>query len=476
MATPNLPDGFHTKPLNDGTVEFRIVGGGKEVAACRLTGEQLSVVVGNLLNAAHAAFHNADKQLRASPNIYQQEPTQVERWAIGGTNRPNQQVLIIEVGDATIAFAVPPDKVRELARYLIVASHHPQSAIPFRNLLRQTYLDLAAGIRGARTVTTARIKVFMRHRATALSSLVSGSSLRPFRTIRIAPGLVPPKYNPIEKCIYCGSKVYSTKPGIRSAPLGAEHIVPESIGGNLELPEASCQKCEDTTGRLVEGDALGRTLKVLRIHLKLKKAGSRPHPKTLPLTVSVDGRDTTIPDVPVEDHPIAFMLPIYQPPEFAANATGFGKAIRGAMFANIKLDLKALWKKYQVGSFAPPYWDNAMLCRMLAKIAHSFAVAELGETAFQPLLLRLICDGNSTGMSLIGCSPEWEKIPRSSALHTLELGYQRDHSKTYVVASVRLFASYDSPVYRVVVGESLEGPFARNIRVFSNKISRMMPR
>ena len=129
MAVQGLPDGFHTKPLNDGKVEFRIVGGGKEIAAALLTGEQLSVVVGNLLNAAHAAFHNADKQLSTSPNLYQREPTQVERWAIGGTNRQNQQVLIIEVGEATIAFAVPPDKVRELARYLIIASHHPQSLV-----------------------------------------------------------------------------------------------------------------------------------------------------------------------------------------------------------------------------------------------------------------------------------------------------------------------------------------------------------
>lgn len=471
MAVQGLPDGFHTKPLNDGKVEFRIVGGGKEIAAALLTGEQLSVVVGNLLNAAHAAFHNADKQLSTSPNLYQREPTQVERWAIGGTNRQNQQVLIIEVGEATIAFAVPPDKVRELARYLIIASHHPQSALPFGKLLNQTYLDLAAGLRGVSAVTVARIKVSLRRRATAFSFWISGRSLRPIRTIRIAPGVVSPKYNPIKKCVYCGSKVYSTKPGIRSSPLGAEHIIPESIGGNLELPEASCQKCEDTTGRLVEGDALGRTLKVLRVHLKLKKAGSGPHPKTLPLTVPVDGRDRTIPDVRIEDHPIAFMLPIYQAPEFAAIATDFGKAIRGALVANIKLDLKALWRKYQVSSFAPAYWDNAMLCRMLAKIAHSLAVAELGEAAFQPLLLKLICDGDPKAMSLIGCSPEWEKVPRSSALHTVSLGYQRHDDKTFVVASVRLFASYESPVYRIVVGELLESPIARAKRVLLNRIS-----
>jgi hypothetical protein len=254
--------------------------------------------------------------------------------------------------------------------------------------------------------------------------------------------------------------------------IGAEHIVPEGIGGNLELPEASCQKCEDTTGRLVEGDALGRTLKALRVHLKLKKPGSGPHPAVLPLTAQIDGRDITIPDVPVDDYPIAFMLPIYWPPEFSAVATNFGKAMRGALVANIKIDMKALWRKYQITGFGSAHWDNAMLCRMLAKIAHSLAVAELGEAAFQPLLLKLICDGDPRGMSLIGCSPEWEKVPHSSALHTVGLGYQRHEGKTFVVASVRLFASYESPVYRIVVGESLEGPVGRIKRVLFNKTLR----
>jgi hypothetical protein len=321
-----------------------------------------------------------------------------------------------------------------------------------------------------------RLRSSSRRRVTSFSHWITGRSLRSFRTVRIAPGIRPPDYKPVQKCIYCGTATYSTKPKARRIPLGAEHIVPEGIGGTLELPEASCQNCEDTTGRLVEGDALGRTLKLLRVHLKLKKPGSGQHPKTLPLTVPVQGHDTTIPDVPIEDHPIAFMLPIYQPPSFTAESKDFGKTIRGATIANIRIDMSALWKKYQISSFAPAYWDNAMLCRMLAKIAHSFAVAELGESAFSPLLPKLICDGVPSGMSLIGCSPEWEKISRSPDLHTIGLGYQRHMDKTFVVASVRLFASYDSPVYRVVVGESLETVMARTIRLCLANISKIFRR
>jgi hypothetical protein len=476
MSTQRLPDGFHTKALKDGTVEFRMVSNGEELAAGYMTAPQVSTVVANLLNAAHNAFHNSDKQLGPRPTIYQGEPTYVERWALGQMNQGNQQVLTVEVGEAAIAFVVPPDKIRDLARYLIVASSNPQSGSSSRAILRAAFLDFWVGLRGFGTVFNARLRKSSRLRTISLSSRISGRSFRIFKTIKIAPGAKPPRYNSIGKCIYCGVTAYSTRPGVRTHPLGAEHIIPESIGGTLELPEASCQKCEDTTGRLVEGDALGRTLKALRVHLNLKKSGKGQHPKSLPLTVTDGGQGTTIPDVPIDIYPIAFMLPVYMPPEFSATATDYGKVVRGALVSTLKLDLKALFKRYSTNGFSPAYWDNAMLCRMLAKIGHSLAIAELGEETFRPLLVQLICNGDAAGMSLIGCSAEYERAPRSKELHVVELGYQRHNSITYVVASIRLFASYDGPVYRVVVGESLETGAARAKRIFSNRISKILIR
>jgi hypothetical protein len=147
MTNENLPDGFHAKPHSDGRVEFRFVVSGSEVLSGFLTAEQLSIVVANLLNSANGAFHIADKKLPSAPQIFQREAIQVSRWGIGEIN-PQSQAVIIEVGEATIAFGVPPDKLRELARYLIVASHQPRSALPLRNFLREMCYDLAAGLRG----------------------------------------------------------------------------------------------------------------------------------------------------------------------------------------------------------------------------------------------------------------------------------------------------------------------------------------
>jgi hypothetical protein len=146
------------------------------------------------------------------------------------------------------------------------------------------------------------------------------------------------------------------------------------------------------------------------------------------------------------------------------------------MVYNLQLDMSSLQQSYNISSFAPAYWDNAMLCRMLAKIGHSLAVAELGQHAFKPMLTALIYKGEPQGVSLVGCAPEYEKLPKSSALHSVSLGYQRHSGKTFVVASVRLFARYGAPIYRVVVGESAESSIARFTRVLASKISLMPSR
>ena len=48
------------------------------------------------------------------------------------------------------------------------------------------------------------------------------------------------KYLPVGKCIYCLAEKYSSS----RCQLGLEHIIPESIGGHLRLPDSSCEECE----------------------------------------------------------------------------------------------------------------------------------------------------------------------------------------------------------------------------------------
>ena len=127
----NLPDGLHTRALNNGNVEFKFVGRGKVVLSGQLTPDQLSVIVTNLLNSAHNAFHNAGKRLEEPSAInFQGDGIQVMRWGIGPTGQPNQQSLIVQTGDSKIAFIVPHDRMRALAAYLIEASHSTRPQPP----------------------------------------------------------------------------------------------------------------------------------------------------------------------------------------------------------------------------------------------------------------------------------------------------------------------------------------------------------
>jgi hypothetical protein len=94
--------------------------------------------------------------------------------------------------------------------------------------------------------------------------------------------------------------------------------------------------------------------------------------------------------------------------------------------------------------------------RVLAKMAHSFAVAELGLDGFCPSLLDLIHGRNvEVAPELVGCEIE---IPPATSGRLHEIGFI-SHPE-YVVVRIRLFASSavddrGTPVYLVVAGTKL---------------------
>jgi hypothetical protein len=288
----------------------------------------------------------------------------------------------------------------------------------------------------------------------------------------LAPNSVLPTYPPADSCIYCGSKVYSDLPHIRRLPLGEEHIVAEGLGGRLKLKNASCKDCEDITGGLVEDDVLGETLKALRVHWGIR-GKRRPIPKTLPLTVHRDGRET-VEEVEIADYPVIFYMPVCGPPPIISRGAASLPPIVGMQLVLLNRNDKLLRDKYGITQFSTVRWDTVMLCRMLAKIGHSLAMAELGRGLFKPMLLDLILRDHRDSIRLIGGDPELSEP--SNALHELGLGYLRVSGNDYVVATIRLFAHQGGPTYYVVVGESLESRIVKFKRVFSKRISSIVSR
>jgi hypothetical protein len=461
--------------LDDGNIQikFRVASGD---LVCTVTPDQAASLATNLLNGVSASYTltnvSGPPPVTGGP-IKIDATIPVHNWSFGHTGSQNQKAAVLHIGGTNIAIAVNDEQLRGFGRTLLNASWRIQTAATLRSLLSALFKEFLGDLRFWCALLVSRLAASAKHRATLLAKWFRGRSVRVFRSVSIAQSIPAPRYDPVHRCVYCDASVYSTVPGDRQFPFGGEHIVAEGLGGTVELPQASCLECERATGSIVENDVLGRTMKALRVHLKLKKKGSGPHPKTLPIEATVYGQDKKL-ELPVEDYPIIFMMMTYGPPN--VDGPGGTPGAFRVTVVRIKHDEKELFRKYRIGAFATPYWDNHMLCRMLAKIGHSFAAAELTLKNFSPLLTDLIRKGDMPSMRFIGCDAERPIRPSPDALHVLELGYQRFSNKTYVVARIRLFANYDSPTYLVIVGESLESPIARAKRVFSSRISRMLAR
>jgi hypothetical protein len=97
---------------------------------------------------------------------------------------------------------------------------------------------------------------------------------------------------------------------------------------------------------------------------------------------------------------------------------------------------------------------------MLAKIAHSFAVAKYGMDSFAPLLLDLIKCQTDIAPYFVG-GEFMEDLPKqSTVLHDVfRNDCRRDDGPTFFGVSIRLFAFMGMPRYHVIVGQLLRpGP------------------
>jgi hypothetical protein len=91
--------------------------------------------------------------------------------------------------------------------------------------------------------------------------------------------------------------------------------------------------------------------------------------------------------------------------------------------------------------------------RMLAKVAHSYAVAELGLGSFSPLLPDLILGKSSSAPFLVGGDASGPSTAAEPDLHNVYLQDCLTDGVPYILAAIRLFAFAGMPRYHVVVGQ-----------------------
>jgi hypothetical protein len=253
-------------------------------------------------------------------------------------------------------------------------------------------------------------------------------------------------YNAVGRCIYCPPS--TTPPG----HLGEEHIIPLSFGGRRVLPFASCRHHERITTQF-EDHCFKGMMETARDHLGLR--GRQKIKKRDKLRVLLKDGSRSEP-LPLKDHPSALIIPrmpvptVYYkkhetedlPPAVQITITPMGndileRAKRLGREVNLTRGLSAF-----------------QFYRLIAKIAHSFAVAELGFT-FAPYLINLI-EANPPIFASHLVGGGFVDIPTAAnTLHEIEFApsIEGPVGDELLLVRVRLFANLPgTPNHYAVVG------------------------
>lgn len=260
----------------------------------------------------------------------------------------------------------------------------------------------------------------------------------------------PHRYASPGECIYCGSR----------EKLSEEHIIPYALGGKLVLEDSSCATCARETSKF-ELTCMRTMYGPLRLLYDMPTRRPKKRPKKLPLKVKYtpDQKEWDIALVEQERYPFIVTFPQFEAPGIIAGKKiheSGGPAtrklwIRGAcpyssfdqLLPEILKDLNAC------EAFPESKADVPAFCRLLCKIAHSYAYAELGNN-LDWYLPSMIKDGALDNcMHFIGSVNNSE--PAGDDLHNLDI-VQFGNSKA-VLVRVRLLSKLGTPSYFVAVGE-----------------------
>lgn len=296
-----------------------------------------------------------------------------------------------------------------------------------------------------------RFTTSSRRRAASSSPNWSGGSVVIDHRIR-KPHEPMIEIGPVGECIYCGE---------REAPLTDEHIIPDGLGGNLLLTKSSCVKCAKIIGayeQFILRKMLGgaRHLTGIKSLKSIRKKQAKPD--TVRIDVDSDRAKSRF--VSLEQEP-PYIIPLFLTDSWPGMLLHPPSSHLGVR-ANFIMPLDVVDRARK---FAGPkkkltfgvLINFVTFSQMLAKIAHSFAVAKIGLSSFEPFLCDYILHGSpQIRTDLIG-SHETEEF---YSLHDIQL--QRYTSNNvmppvdYWLCTVRLFSSVGgTPSYTIVVGRAV---------------------
>jgi hypothetical protein len=250
----------------------------------------------------------------------------------------------------------------------------------------------------------------------------------------------------IGKCIYCGAIDKLTR----------EHILPRGLGGPWLLLKASCRKCAKVTSDF-ERDVLKEFFILPRTKLGLPTYHPKNRPEGFSFKSTIDGEEEVM-DFPVSDCPTLFMMPQFKKPGFIDRNTQVkGILVSGMSLHGKESELREFKTKFNIESLSYTRSLRTSFARVLAKIAYGMAILKYGLDMIEEAYVLPSIRGDKDDVGQwVGCEDPHKSpalLPKERFLHRIDVL----QNKNEVGARIRLFASYQTPEYLVIVGR-LKGP------------------
>lgn len=265
------------------------------------------------------------------------------------------------------------------------------------------------------------------------------------------------KFTAQRRCIYCHASRYSED---QHRKLGDEHVIAEAIGGVFILPEAACNSCETTINRFETALFRGGLASVRRhCGFKGKKRSESYRQHTIPVfDCSVENQERRV-DIDPDDYPGFLFFAVPQPPKlinpnWEPVVDLWSHWVNASSLQTSNPSRPSFVEKYGLTNFALISTDCLAHAKTAAKVAHATAIGLLGADCFSPILRDFILGGEDdrcfdyVGGTAAACMPD-------QAIHRISFRLVDQGQERFLVASVRLFACFNSPAFDVVVGRPI---------------------
>lgn len=254
-------------------------------------------------------------------------------------------------------------------------------------------------------------------------------------------------YGFVGRCIYCLSE---------EGDLTDEHVYPAGLGGDRILEKATCTACQREINQNVEQICLRGLFRDIRYRRSIGSRGLKERPQVLDIRVpkhpeaassaKVDLGDWERVSVPRVDHPSVLFLPIYDAPRIVSGISKDSPEPHPRMWHYIEpSDMEGPW-------LMSTKFNAVVFNRLLAKIAHGFAVMEFGLDGFTPFLNDLIRGKDVTNsLYFVGCDRETRDSGTDP--YFLGLAIMRAPIPDLILVHIRMFSDLGAPPYLVAVGK-----------------------